>query len=78
MEGCSVFGSVCSTPQSLACVCKTIHKVGEEEVELHKYGVDREDDSPLAGTSGSEIEVDGNEAERTEEDVAVDLEEFEE
>jgi hypothetical protein len=42
---------------------------------LHEDGVDGKDYGPLAGTSGSEIEVDGYEAERTEEDVAVCFEE---
>ena len=42
---------------------------------MHKYGIDREDDSPLAGTCGSEIEVDSHQTERAEEDVAIYFEE---
>ena len=76
MESCKIFGSVCFSSQSLTSVCKTVHKVREEEVELHEHSIDREDDSPLAGTCGSEIEINGHQTERAEENVAIYFEEF--
>ena len=42
---------------------------------MHKHGIDREYDSPLAGTCRSEIEVDSHQTERAEEDVTIDFEE---
>ena len=73
MKGRSIPGSVCPAAQSLTSVGKTIHEIREEQIELHHHGIDREDDSPLTGTSGGEVEVHGHQAERAKEDVAINL-----
>ena len=61
--------------QCFACVGKAIHEVAEEREQLHEQCVDGQCQCPLCRTGRSEVEVDGHETQRAQEDVAVDGEE---
>ena len=58
----------------LTSISKAVHEIREEEIKLHQHRIHREDYSPTTGTGRSEEEIYGNEAERTQEDIAVDVE----
>ena len=74
-EGFSVFGTVSLSTQSLSSIGEAIHEIGKEQVELHHHCVDGKDHGPTTGTCRGEKEVYRHQTERTQEDVAVHVEE---
>ena len=71
-----VVSAIVSASEGLACIGETVHEIGEEQIELQQYGVDRKNDSPISGTCCSEVEIDGYQTEGTEEDIPIDAEEL--
>ena len=74
-EGGHVARAVEASAERLAGIGKAVHHVGEEGEELHEQRVDGQDDVALTRSRGSEKHRRGHEAKRTQEDVAVHLEE---
>ena len=66
---------VITASQRFSGIGKAVHEIREEQVELHHHRIDRKNHCPMTGTSGCKEEVHQNQAQCTEEDVTVDMEE---
>ena len=61
--------------EGLAGVGKAVHDVAEEHEQLHQQRVGCQRQGPLRGSGRGEIEIDGHETERAQEDVEIEPEE---
>ena len=71
----------CSPVASAQCLTgkgKAVHHIGEEQIKLQQQRIDGQDGCSLPGSYGGEVEVDGHQEKRTQEDVPVNTQESDE